>query len=77
LLDDKVNTIIHDEEIRILADEEASLGFWTGAAQRAIRNLLNWSWRRESNPRPSDYKSDALPAELRQLIMSLRTIIGR
>ncbi len=30
--------------------------------------LLNlwWSWRRELNPRPSDYKSDALPAELRQ-----------
>jgi hypothetical protein len=27
---------------------------------------LNFSWRRESNPRPSDYKSDALPAELRQ-----------
>jgi hypothetical protein len=25
-----------------------------------------WSWRRESNPRPSDYKSDALPTELRQ-----------
>ncbi len=27
---------------------------------------LWWSWRRELNPRPSDYKSDALPAELRQ-----------
>ena len=26
-----------------------------------------WSWRRELNPRPSDYKSDALPTELRQL----------
>ena len=25
-----------------------------------------WSWRRDSNPRPSDYKSDALPTELRQ-----------
>ncbi len=28
--------------------------------------LVFWSWRRESNPRPSDYKSDALPTELRQ-----------
>jgi hypothetical protein len=28
--------------------------------------LVLWSWRRESNPRPSDYKSDALPTELRQ-----------
>jgi hypothetical protein len=29
-------------------------------------NLLLWSWRRDLNPRPSDYKSDALPTELRQ-----------
>ena len=29
-----------------------------------IRSI--WSWRRDLNPRPSDYKSDALPAELRQ-----------
>src|SRR6478736_8167677 len=28
--------------------------------------LVLWSWRKESNPRPSDYKSDALPTELRQ-----------
>ena len=28
--------------------------------------LAIWSWRRDLNPRPSDYKSDALPAELRQ-----------
>src|ERR1017187_9237687 len=27
-----------------------------------------WSWRRDLNPRPSDYKSDALPTELRQQI---------
>ena len=27
----------------------------------------NWSWREESNPRPADYKSAALPTELRQL----------
>ena len=29
-------------------------------------SFLKWSWRRDLNPRPSDYKSDALPAELRQ-----------
>jgi hypothetical protein len=28
--------------------------------------VSKWSWRRDLNPRPSDYKSDALPAELRQ-----------
>jgi hypothetical protein len=28
--------------------------------------ISKWSWRRDLNPRPSDYKSDALPAELRQ-----------
>src|SRR5262249_16622094 len=26
-----------------------------------------WSWRRDLNPRPADYKSAALPTELRQL----------
>ena len=40
------------------------------AACRKIRVFLRrsvlWSWRRDSNPRPSDYKSDALPTELRQ-----------
>ena len=29
-------------------------------------NILKISWRRDLNPRPSDYKSDALPTELRQ-----------
>ncbi len=32
----------------------------------AHSRLRFWSWRRDLNPRPSDYKSDALPAELRQ-----------
>ena len=32
----------------------------------ARSRLTIWSWRRDLNPRPSDYKSDALPAELRQ-----------
>src|SRR4029077_16224941 len=27
---------------------------------------FKFSWRRDLNPRPSDYKSDALPTELRQ-----------
>ena len=27
---------------------------------------IGWSWRRVSNPRPADYKSAALPTELRQ-----------
>ena len=44
----------------------------TRARRRAnlfcFRNLFIWSWRRESNPRPSDYKSDALPTELRQQV---------
>ena len=28
--------------------------------------LVRWSWRRDLNPRPADYKSAALPTELRQ-----------
>ena len=40
-----------------------------------IRFSFMWSWRRDLNPRPSDYKSDALPAELRQLFSGV-TIAG-
>ncbi len=32
-----------------------------------------WSWRRDLNPRPPDYKSGALPAELRQPSTKLLT----
>jgi hypothetical protein len=35
-------------------------------ASNAETRFRKWSWRRDLNPRPSDYKSDALPAELRQ-----------
>ena len=31
-----------------------------------LYSFLNWSWRRESNPQPADYKSAALPTELCQ-----------
>ena len=31
--------------------------------------IKQWSWREESNPRPADYKSAALPTELRQHIL--------
>ena len=33
-----------------------------------LGNLPIWSWRLESNPQPADYKSAALPVELRQHI---------
>ena len=36
------------------------------AAAGGALSVTIWSWRRDLNPRPSDYKSDALPAELRQ-----------
>ncbi len=36
----------------------------TGLANKSQGNF--WSWREESNPRPADYKSAALPTELRQ-----------
>ena len=35
-------------------------------ARESLRDTINWSWREESNPRPADYKSAALPTELRQ-----------
>src|SRR5579871_5396915 len=31
-----------------------------------VRTIEGWSRRRDLNPRPSDYKSDALPTELRR-----------
>jgi hypothetical protein len=31
-----------------------------------FRTFAYWSWRRDLNPRPPDYKSGALPTELRQ-----------
>ena len=45
---------------------------FTGAKPK-IPILKKFSWRRELNPRPSDYKSDALPAELRQHDQTLQT----
>ena len=32
----------------------------------SLRLEKNWSWWTDSNPRPADYKSAALPAELHQ-----------
>src|SRR5271156_815737 len=32
----------------------------------SIPDFAYWSWRRDLNPRPPDYKSGALPTELRQ-----------
>jgi hypothetical protein len=47
------------------------LNFYTVAASKRKaatlgRDLSFWSWWTESNPRPADYKSAALPAELHQ-----------
>ena len=35
------------------------------AKKKRTESNLDWSQRRDSNPRPSDYKSEALPAMLR------------
>src|SRR5689334_21519717 len=37
-----------------------------GNACARMSNVCRWSWRRDLNPRPADYKSAALPTELRQ-----------
>ena len=34
--------------------------------REVITYCFYWSWREELNPRPADYKSAALPTELRQ-----------
>ena len=51
----------------VLLESSAScLACFCCYASRRAQGLQFWSWRRDLNPRPSDYKSDALPAELRQ-----------
>ena len=45
--------------------------------QAVFRARVKWSWREESNPRPADYKSAALPTELRQLKDVCRNEKGR
>src|SRR5580700_4894998 len=37
-----------------------------GGREMRLNCLESWSRRRDLNPRPSDYKSDALPTELRR-----------
>ena len=39
-------------------------------ATRELLQIELWSWWTDSNPRPADYKSAALPAELHQRIKS-------
>ncbi len=34
--------------------------------RNSLFSRMGWSWREELNPRPTDYKSVALPTELRQ-----------
>ena len=57
---------------RILIDE-THMSFKSSAFQKTknpeliwIRGFLVLSWQRDLNPRPADYKSAALPAELCQ-----------
>ena len=42
-------------------------------ATRELLHMELWSWWTDSNPRPADYKSAALPAELHQRIGRLRS----
>ena len=39
-------------------------------------NMNFWSWWTDSNPRPADYKSAALPAELHQQFPTARIILA-
>ena len=50
---------LQDQPIKTFCPSQSSVS----GGSRAV---IEWSWRRDLNPRPSDYKSDALPAELRQ-----------
>ena len=47
--------------------QSAPFGHSGTSPQWGSLSILPWSQRRESNPRPTDYKSVALPSELRWL----------
>ena len=47
-------------------EKSAESGARLSQDQLLLCVLLYWSWREDLNPRPADYKSAALPAELRQ-----------
>src|SRR5690606_35639972 len=40
--------------------------FFNKFTELQLDHGVKWSWREELNPRPADYKSAALPTELRQ-----------
>ena len=43
----------------------------------AANSVRRWSWWTDSNPRPADYKSAALPTELHQHLTGLTIIAER
>ena len=45
-------------------------------ATRELLRMKLWSWWTDSNPRPADYKSAALPAELHQQFPTARIILA-
>ena len=64
LLSIQIQSIVSDSQSRKLPrklprEENRHSGFY-------LTICFIWCWREESNPRPTDYKSVALPTELRQ-----------
>ena len=53
----------------IRTSESTANGFTVRPLWPTREPLHKWSWRKELNPQPTDYKSVALPIELRQHII--------
>src|ERR1051325_5793402 len=53
--------------LRLTASLPRQLSVFGNACFLGAYLVCRWSWRRDLNPRPADYKSAALPTELRQL----------
>jgi hypothetical protein len=67
------------QRLYLLTDGNALTVTMNRAVTRGIKYLpkiayvsMSWSWRWDLNPQPADYKSAALPIELRQLTKLLR-----
>ena len=67
----------HTRQRRHREKQKKECCFCTPLFVATTSQVAAWCWRRESNPRPIDYESIALPTEPRQHIKFLESNVGR
>ncbi len=64
----------HSKQLLIFEQTSTRIFLVLNSLQKILGTSRFWSWRRDLNPRPADYKSAALPTELRQHFFPLRLL---